>query len=43
MAQPTHNDEVGEVPTWLIVLLGAAWLTLTIATISYVGAFGPLA
>lgn len=43
MAQPTHNTEVDIVPTWLIVLLGLAWLLVTLATISYVSAVGPLA
>ena len=43
MAQPTHDNEVGHVPTWLVVLLGVAWLMLTLATISYVSAVGPLA
>ena len=43
MAQPHSNDEIGIVPTWVIALLGLAWVLMTLATISYVGAFGPWA
>lgn len=43
MSQPSPRNDVGIVPTWLIVVLGVAWLLVTLGTIAYVSALGPLA
>ena len=43
MASPTHDRNADLVPLWLVTLLGVAWLLVTLGTIAYVGALGPLA
>ena len=42
MTFPTHSDEVGEIPTWIVAMLGLMWMAVTLATIAFVGQLGPL-
>jgi len=40
MVREARAHGAGTAPTWLLVLLCLAWLTVTLGVVAYVGGFG---